>query len=1101
MVRTADRRYDRSALIAFALLVGFMAALMLSPKQAWAETAGAFEVTGGTKGVDWTYETLAGQEDTNIVRVQNGANVTISMAAGKDTATEDGIAVADGAHAAITLDSVKISYAGYSKVLAIGMSTGVLDLTLKGTSSITGPGSETPVLVPNGSTLNVTKASTGTLTVTAPGGAGIGGGNATSTGAISISGGTLNVTGGRGAAIGNLSGNSGDGRITISGGTVVANGYNSALGGWTAATKGAITITGGNVTATSQHAAAIGDMNSGAVGTITISGGTVKATSNSSAAGIGAAYQSSSGGEITISGGDVTAQGSSSAGIGSATRSPQGKIRITGGTVHAKAGRGAGIGAGLDSTGDTDITISDSDVTATGVSGAGIGTGTGDSHAIITISNATVHADSNAGSGIGDGYGGTGNVDITISKSTIVASGYNGAGVGGWSSGNKGNVSITGGDVTATSMSGAAGIGGGYDGGAGTILIKGATVRATAINGACGIGAGSTGFDDTSSITLDDAQVSAKGSGSGAAIGLMPSLVDNKASAVISITGGKIIAVGDENGGGGICCSSGGSADGKITISNSDVTSKGATSSAGIGGGAYSPAGDIQITNSTVVSVSGYGAGIGGGERGGKGTIHITGGDITATGGSGAGIGGGATEPADSVGAIVLDQTKVTATGSDQQPGIGGGSESTGGSITVTGGQIIATGGAGGSGIGSGAGGFGAVIVIKSGVVTGTGGAKAPGIGSRARANSTGKVSISGGSILAVPGEGSKAIDSDAISITGGIYGKGAAAELPGTDTGRAYEWAPDQGYVALDNVEGATKGTYPIRIYRLKTYGLSGKTELEKVYDGAAPDVGLFALSDGDQGIPGFDGLVASARFRYRAGDGDWADGLPKDAGTYSTEATVGIARDDTAYIAYAPTGPLETKLTIDRKPIEISSATVASKDWDGKRDATLDSVEFKGLIDGEALATPQDYTATALFDDAEAGTGKSVIVTADLVENGPVAKNYILADGKGTFKTTADIRPTGGGDDHGGDDHGGNNNGGGDHGGNSNGGNGNGANSGTRDGRGPSSGSGRNGSRGARGSLASTGDIAGFSSFIALAAGAGAIGLAAAFRRRTER
>ena len=67
--------------------------------------AGAFEVTGGTSGTDYSYS-------DGVLTVNDGANITISMANGATTPTSDRIVVAANATATITLNGVSITGPG-----------------------------------------------------------------------------------------------------------------------------------------------------------------------------------------------------------------------------------------------------------------------------------------------------------------------------------------------------------------------------------------------------------------------------------------------------------------------------------------------------------------------------------------------------------------------------------------------------------------------------------------------------------------------------------------------------------------------------------------------------------------------------------------------------------------------------------------------------------------------------------------------------------------------------------------------------------------------------------------------------------------------------
>lgn len=140
--------------------------------------------------------------------------------------------------------------------------------------------------------------------------------------------------------------------ICINGGvvnaTVTANG-GAAIGGGNAFDGGDITITGGTVTATNTNTgAAIGGGKYGSGGNITITGGNVTATYTNSVyygVAIGAGYQGESAGNILITGGTVTATSTSGYGIGT-YHGDNGRIVILGGTVNASGSGTVHINAG-----------------------------------------------------------------------------------------------------------------------------------------------------------------------------------------------------------------------------------------------------------------------------------------------------------------------------------------------------------------------------------------------------------------------------------------------------------------------------------------------------------------------------------------------------------------------------------------------------------------------------------------------------------------------------------------------------------------------------------------------------------------------------------
>ncbi len=147
------------------------------------------------------------------------------------------------------------------------------------------------------------------------------------------------------------------GPITINGGTIEATAEDYAPGIGGGETTGAITINGGYVTATGAEGPGIGGYVENAVSSITINGGTV--TANTPTAGgssaIGTARDGSLLGTITITGGNVTANGSDlGSGIGLGNQATGGTIVISGGTVNAikpAGGTGYGIGQGKNVSG------------------------------------------------------------------------------------------------------------------------------------------------------------------------------------------------------------------------------------------------------------------------------------------------------------------------------------------------------------------------------------------------------------------------------------------------------------------------------------------------------------------------------------------------------------------------------------------------------------------------------------------------------------------------------------------------------------------------------------------------------------------------------
>ena len=255
-------------------------------------------------------------------------------------------------------------------------------------------------------------------------------------------------------------------------------------------------------------------------GGVTVHGGIIDVKSSTSAAAIGAGYNSNFG-DITINGGVITATGGSySPAIGSWSGSMFnstsdgkrcGNITINGGKVTARGGDGY---SALDYPGASaiggsafsfcgNITINGGEVKAYGgEKSSGIGGNCGD----ITINGGKVeaHGHVGGGAGIGSGIGTTSTGNITITGGEVTASAGEGAAIG---SGEEyaavGDITITDGKVRANGGRGSVAIGGGFGSGCGSISITGGIIEANggaAVNekASPAIGGGRRGADENS---------------------------------------------------------------------------------------------------------------------------------------------------------------------------------------------------------------------------------------------------------------------------------------------------------------------------------------------------------------------------------------------------------------------------------------------------------------------------------------------------------------------------------------------------------------------------------------------------------------------------
>ena len=210
--------------------------------------APSFTISGSS---DYTYT-------GGVLTITGNGTYTIGMRSGVSSTTAESIIVLPNVNANITLSSVNINR---SDNCAFDISGATVNLTLVGNNVLRSGSGRAGLEVPNGSTLIITTASTGSLAATGGSGAGIGGGSGRSGGNITINGGTITANnsdggvGGSGAGIGGGNNGSG-GTVNITGGTVTATAarWGAGIGGGRGGSSGTLSITGGTVTARGGYA-------------------------------------------------------------------------------------------------------------------------------------------------------------------------------------------------------------------------------------------------------------------------------------------------------------------------------------------------------------------------------------------------------------------------------------------------------------------------------------------------------------------------------------------------------------------------------------------------------------------------------------------------------------------------------------------------------------------------------------------------------------------------------------------------------------------------------------------------------------------------------
>lgn len=222
-----------------------------------------------------------------------------------------------------------------------------------------------------------------------------------------------------------------------------------------------------------------------------------------------------------------------------------------------------------------------------------------------------------------------------------------------------------------------------------------------------------------------------------------------------------------------------------------------------------------------------------------------------------------------------------------------------------------------------------------------------------------------------------------------------------GVDSDRGFQTeimgAPDEYIIIRDRGEGRPSDEYyGVTVYDNPKFGFG------RITSGTPLTKSMFTVTGGDNLI--YDGKAKTLT-------------ITSETLTEGTDYTVTYVGNTDAGTARAMIhgkgeygGKVEFPFTIQPAPASISAAKVVDKTYNGKTDGKVTSVTFDGLPEGESLTIEKDYTATAVFADAEIGNDKAVTVTVTLRN-----KNYTLAES--TFQTTANIKkrssgyiPTGG-------------------------------------------------------------------------------------------
>ncbi len=201
----------------------------------------------------------------------------------------------------------------------------------------------------------------------------------------------------------------------------------------------------------------------------------------------------------------------------------------------------------------------------------------------------------------------------------------------------------------------------------------------------------------------------------------------------------------------------------------------------------------------------------------------------------------------------------------------------------------------------------------------------------------------------------------------------------------------PDTQYTATVN-SGTNVGTYTVTVTGKGNYSFTGTanfTITQASINEAQVEVTGSYTYNGKSQMPDKENVKVTLDGNSLTAEKDYSFSVTDSTNAGTAKVTV------TGTGNYQGIATVVGEFTINPATLTIDGATLEERAFDTTANVKVTGVTFTGYADGDNNLAASDYIAMAIYDDANAGTGKPATVTVTLADT---VKNYILPEK--TFK-----------------------------------------------------------------------------------------------------